>query len=225
MIPHQPVRIRGSLHGAHQPVRRPGHPRAAPPPPRTGREPDRKDCGLERLPFTSFAAKAAWIEEMVLCAADLLAWCQTLLFEGELAVAEPRTFRYRILHIAARLIRSTPTNMAATPRTLAMDRRSARRLPASLHHRLNRRRTRRTRHHALTRVPTSNTSTATTPRSPQSALTRPPTAPINRHHPGHSEQPRSSDLKPSHERSGLVAGVIDVAAILKRAARRPLRTV
>ena len=64
-----------------------------------------KDCGLERLPFTSFAANAAWME-MVLCAADLLAWTQTLLFTGELAVAEPRTFRYRILHIAGRLIRS-----------------------------------------------------------------------------------------------------------------------
>jgi hypothetical protein len=64
-----------------------------------------KDCGLERLPFTSFAANAAWME-MVLAAADLLAWSQTLLFTGELRVAEPRTFRYRILHIAARLIRS-----------------------------------------------------------------------------------------------------------------------
>jgi hypothetical protein len=64
-----------------------------------------KDCGLERLPFTSFAANAAWME-MVLCAADLLAWTQTLLFTGELRVAEPRTFRYRILHIAGRLIRS-----------------------------------------------------------------------------------------------------------------------
>ena len=40
------------------------------------------------------------------CAADLLAWAQTLLFTGELRVAEPRTLRYRILHIAARLIRS-----------------------------------------------------------------------------------------------------------------------
>jgi hypothetical protein len=60
-----------------------------------------KDCGLERLPFTSFSANAAWME-MVLCAADLLAWAQTLLFTGELRVAEPRTFRYRILHIAAR---------------------------------------------------------------------------------------------------------------------------
>ena len=53
----------------------------------------------------AFAANAAWME-MVLCAADLLAWSQTLLFTGELAVAEPRTFRYRILHIAGRLIRS-----------------------------------------------------------------------------------------------------------------------
>ncbi len=64
-----------------------------------------KDCGLERMPFTSFAANAAWME-MVLAAADLLAWTQALLFEGELAVAEPRTLRYRILHIAGRLIRS-----------------------------------------------------------------------------------------------------------------------
>ncbi len=64
-----------------------------------------KDCGLERMPFTSFAANAAWME-MVLGAADLLAWAQTLLFTGELAVAEPRTLRYRILHIAGRLIRS-----------------------------------------------------------------------------------------------------------------------
>lgn len=63
-----------------------------------------KDCGLERMPFTSFTANAAWME-MVLAAADLLAWAQTLLFTGELAVAEPRTFRYRILHIAGRLIR------------------------------------------------------------------------------------------------------------------------
>ena len=43
--------------------------------------------------------------EMVLIAGDLLAWSQQLLFTGELAVAEPRTLRYRILHIAARLIR------------------------------------------------------------------------------------------------------------------------
>ena len=63
-----------------------------------------KDCGLERMPFTSFAANAAWME-MVLCAADLLVWCQQLLLDGELAVAEPRTLRYRLLHVAGRLVR------------------------------------------------------------------------------------------------------------------------
>jgi hypothetical protein len=62
-----------------------------------------KDCGLERMPFTSFTANAAWME-MVLCACDLLVWCQHLLLDGELAVAEPRTLRYRLLHVAGRLV-------------------------------------------------------------------------------------------------------------------------
>ena len=62
-----------------------------------------KDCGLERMPFRSFDANAAWME-MVLVAADLLVWCQQLLLDGDLAVAEPRTLRYRLLHIAGRLV-------------------------------------------------------------------------------------------------------------------------
>lgn len=62
-----------------------------------------KDCGLERMPFTSFDANAAWME-MVLAAADLLVWCQQLLLDGDLAVAEPRTLRYRLLHVAGRLV-------------------------------------------------------------------------------------------------------------------------
>jgi hypothetical protein len=62
-----------------------------------------KDCGLERMPFTSFDANAAWME-MVLAACDLLVWCQQLLLNGELAVAEPRTLRYRLLHVAGRLV-------------------------------------------------------------------------------------------------------------------------
>jgi hypothetical protein len=62
-----------------------------------------KDCGLERMPFTSFDANEAWME-MVLAAADLLVWCQQLLLDGDLAVAEPRTLRYRLLHVAGRLV-------------------------------------------------------------------------------------------------------------------------
>lgn len=44
---------------------------------------------------------------MVLLAADLLAWTQTLLLTDhpELARAEPQTLRYRLLHTAARITR------------------------------------------------------------------------------------------------------------------------
>jgi hypothetical protein len=38
-------------------------------------------------------------------AVDLLAWTQALLLSGALAKAEPRTVRYRLLHVAARLTR------------------------------------------------------------------------------------------------------------------------
>ncbi len=38
-------------------------------------------------------------------AADLLALTQTTLLTGELARAEPKTLRYRLLHVAARLTR------------------------------------------------------------------------------------------------------------------------
>jgi hypothetical protein len=34
-------------------------------------------------------------------AVDLLAWTQHLLLDGDLAKAEPKTLRYRLLHVAA----------------------------------------------------------------------------------------------------------------------------
>ena len=34
---------------------------------------------------------------------DLLVWTQALLLDGELAKAEPKRLRYRLLHVAARL--------------------------------------------------------------------------------------------------------------------------
>jgi Transposase DDE domain group 1 len=64
-----------------------------------------KDTGIERMPFTSFDANAAWMET-TLAAADLLVWTQRICFTGELARCEPRTLRYRVLHIAARVVRS-----------------------------------------------------------------------------------------------------------------------
>jgi Transposase DDE domain group 1 len=65
-----------------------------------------KDTGLGRFPSRLFAINAAWLA-VVLLAADLTAWTQTLLLadQPELARAEPKTLRYRLLHVAARLTR------------------------------------------------------------------------------------------------------------------------
>jgi hypothetical protein len=38
-------------------------------------------------------------------AQDLTGWTQALLLAGPLAVAEPKTLRYRLLHVAARVVR------------------------------------------------------------------------------------------------------------------------
>ena len=64
-----------------------------------------KDCAADRTPFASFAANAAWLE-LCLAACDLIAWCQWRCLDGALARAEPRTLRYRLLHVAGRLVRS-----------------------------------------------------------------------------------------------------------------------
>ena len=64
-----------------------------------------KDTGLTNLPFRDFAANAAWLE-LVLVAQDLMSWAQTLLLEGDLARAEPKRLRYRLLHVAGRITRS-----------------------------------------------------------------------------------------------------------------------
>ena len=63
-----------------------------------------KDTGLGRFPSRHFAINAVWLE-LALTAADLIAWTQTTLLHGELAVCEPKALRYRLLHIAARLTR------------------------------------------------------------------------------------------------------------------------
>ena len=64
-----------------------------------------KDTGLVGLPFSDYVANEAWMQ-LILLAQDLLCWTQRLCFTGELARAEPRTFRFRVLHTAARIARS-----------------------------------------------------------------------------------------------------------------------
>jgi hypothetical protein len=64
-----------------------------------------KDCGFGRFPSRVFAINQAWLQ-LALAGIDLLAWIQHLLLDGELAAAEPKKLRYRLLHVAARLTRT-----------------------------------------------------------------------------------------------------------------------
>jgi len=66
-----------------------------------------KATGLRNLPCHAFDANAAWLE-IALAAADLVTWARLIGFSTHpgLARAEITTFRYRVLHVAARITRS-----------------------------------------------------------------------------------------------------------------------
>jgi hypothetical protein len=65
-----------------------------------------KATGLRNLPCHSFWANAAWLE-IILAAADLVAWTKLIGFTDHpgLARCEIQTFRYQVLHVAARITR------------------------------------------------------------------------------------------------------------------------
>ena len=63
-----------------------------------------KDCGLKNLPFEGYARNEAWLA-VTLIAGALIAWSQLVCFSGDLAKAEPKTIRYRVLHVGALLVR------------------------------------------------------------------------------------------------------------------------
>ena len=50
-------------------------------------------------------------------ACDLTCWTQTLLLDGDLRVAEPKTLRYRLLHVAARVVRNARRLIVRLQRT------------------------------------------------------------------------------------------------------------
>jgi hypothetical protein len=75
-----------------------------------------KDTGLRNLPFRDFEHNRVWLE-IVRLAHDVICWTQRLLLTGELANAEPKRLRYRLLHVAARLAfhaRSARLHLQAT---------------------------------------------------------------------------------------------------------------
>jgi hypothetical protein len=66
-----------------------------------------KAAGLRNLPCKEVAENAAWVE-CVLAAVDLVCWSKLICFsdDPELARCEIANFRYRVLHMAARITRS-----------------------------------------------------------------------------------------------------------------------
>jgi hypothetical protein len=67
-----------------------------------------KATGLRNLPCHGFDTNAAWLE-VVLTATDLICWTKLICFADSptLARCEIAAFRYRVLHVAARLTRSS----------------------------------------------------------------------------------------------------------------------
>ena len=66
-----------------------------------------KATGLRNLPCHRAEANAAWLE-IILAATDLVTWSKLIGFTDHpgLATCEMDTFRYRVLHVAARITRS-----------------------------------------------------------------------------------------------------------------------
>jgi len=63
-----------------------------------------KDTGLGRFPSREFKINQVWIQ-IAAIAADLIAWLQLIALNGDLAKAEPKTLRFQMLHVPARLTR------------------------------------------------------------------------------------------------------------------------
>jgi hypothetical protein len=63
-----------------------------------------KDTGMRNLPHHAYQHNQAWLE-VSLIAQDLLTWTKLICLTGELAKAEPKRLRQRLLHTAAKLVR------------------------------------------------------------------------------------------------------------------------
>ena len=59
---------------------------------------------MRNLPHHAFEHNQTWLE-LSLIAQDLLCWMKLICLTGELATAEPKRLRQRLLHTAAKLVR------------------------------------------------------------------------------------------------------------------------
>jgi Transposase DDE domain group 1 len=63
-----------------------------------------KDTGMRNLPHHAFCHNQTWLE-VSLIAQELLCWMRLLCLDAQLALAEPKKLRHRLLHTAARVAR------------------------------------------------------------------------------------------------------------------------
>jgi len=78
-----------------------------------------KDSGLGRFPSREFTINQAWLIATMI-AADLTSWTRLLAFTGDaapLATCEPKTLRYRLLHVPARLVHTGRRRRLRIPQT------------------------------------------------------------------------------------------------------------
>jgi hypothetical protein len=62
-----------------------------------------KDTGMRNLPHHSFEHNQTWLETSLI-AQDLLTWTKLICLTGELATAEPKRIRHRLLHTAGKIV-------------------------------------------------------------------------------------------------------------------------
>jgi hypothetical protein len=75
-----------------------------------------KETGMRNMPFAAFEHNQAWLE-ISLIAQAILRWSALLCLEGELALAEPKRIRQRLLHVAGRIVRSARRTALRLPRS------------------------------------------------------------------------------------------------------------
>ncbi len=75
-----------------------------------------KDSGLGRFPSREFGINQTWLT-LTMIAADLVAWLKMLALDGDLAKAEPKALRYRLLHVPARLVHGARRRRLRLPKT------------------------------------------------------------------------------------------------------------
>jgi hypothetical protein len=75
-----------------------------------------KETGMRNMPFAAFEHNQAWLE-ISLIAQVILRWSALLCLEGELAFAEPKRIRQRLLHVAGRIVRSARRTALRLPRS------------------------------------------------------------------------------------------------------------